>query len=391
MPTLKAHITSAEATDVAIAEILGHGFDGPPQLIFTFYGEKHDDQLIHEQLTKAFPGVPLIGGTSSRGVVAAGHLPTRTDLGSLAIYDSGGDYGVGSASLGTDPQKAGREATEMALRHCDCQGITPSLVWLFQPPGQEESVLSGIQQIVGNRCPIVGGSAADDTVEGRWRQLSTLGVSQDSVCVAVLFSSSALTTAFQSGYAPTGKNGVVTQSEGRMIASIDGRPAASVYREWHGGELIEAQERDGSILGATALNPLGIPSRNVYGTTQHALVHPAKLSDEGGLCTFAEVHPGQTVEFMVGSPESLANRAGRVLSDSIAMLPRPETFAGGLVIFCGGCAMSLGDRMQSMTQGLESVAKGKPIIGAFTFGEQGMLGDACVHANLMVSATAFSE
>ena len=57
MPTLKAHISSAEATDVAIEEVLGRGFDGAPQLIFTFYGEKHDDQLIHEQLTKAFPGV----------------------------------------------------------------------------------------------------------------------------------------------------------------------------------------------------------------------------------------------------------------------------------------------------------------------------------------------
>lgn len=391
MTTLKAHISSTEETDFAIAEVLDRGFDGVPQLIFAFYGEKHDDQLIHERLNQTYPGVPLIGGTSSGGVVAAGHLPTPTDLGSLAFYDLEGDYGVGSVALGDDPQNAGREAVEMALRNCDCEGITPALVWSVQPPGREELVLSGIQEIVGNRCPIVGGSSADDTVEGRWRQLSTLGVSQDNVCVAVLFPSSALTTSFQSGYAPTGKKGVVTKCEGRMIASIDDRPAASVYGEWHGGDLIQAQERDGSILGATALTPLGIPNREVIGTTQHALVHPAQITDEGGLSTFAEIHVGQTIEFMLGSPESLANRAGRVLSDSIAMLPRPEMFAGGLLIFCGGCAMSLGDRMHSMTQNLESVANGKPVIGAFTFGEQGMLGDNCVHANLMVSATAFAE
>jgi len=92
---------------------------------------------------------------------------------------------------------------------------------------------------------------------------------------------------------------------------------------------------------------------------------------------------------MSGSPDSLASRAGRVLKDAVAMLPSPDRFSGGLLVYCGGCAMSLGDRMAMMTSSVEEAACGRPVIGAFTFGEQGVLGDTSVHGNLMVSAVAF--
>ena len=53
--------------------------------------------------------------------------------------------------------------------------------------------------------------------------------------------------------------------------------------------------------------------------------------------------------------------------------------------------MSLGDKMQMLVDDLDPAALGKPFLGAFTFGEQGMLSGACTHANLMVSALAFSR
>lgn len=390
MTQLVARISSEADTNTAMQELLEIFSNQPaPEIVFAFYGESHNDSVILERLAAAFPDTPVIGGTSSGGVIGAGRTPTRTDIGVLAIHDAGGDYGVGSALIGADARVAGREATEAALRNCDCEGIVPSLVWVFQPPGSEEAVLQGIQDVIENRCPVVGGSAGDDTVAGNWRQLSNEGASATKVSVAVLFPTNALSAVFQSGYAPTGQSGIVTKSRGRTIVSIDDQPAAQIYDQWRGGGMLEAQAREGSILGASALAPLGVPSRSVAGITQHRLVHPARISDDGSLEVFAAVNVGEKVELMSGSPDSLASRAGRVLEDAVAMLPVPDSFAGGLLIYCGGCAMSLGDRMSTMTAAVEKAGQGQPIIGACTFGEQGVIGDECVHGNLMVSAVAF--
>jgi hypothetical protein len=390
MTRLVARVSSASDTSAALEELLpAFREPSPPRLVFAFYCERHDDRMLLDRLSEVMPDVPVIGGTSSGGVIFPGHAPTTMDLGLLAIYDADGDYGVGSARIGDDARQSGRSAVEAALRSCDCEGIVPALVWVFQPPGNEEQILLGIQDVVGSRCPIVGGSAGDDTVAGRWRQMSRDGIFSTSVCVAVLFPTNPLSSVFQSGYAPAGQSGVVTECHGRTIISIDDRPAAEVYDEWRGGGMREAQARDGSILGASALAPLGIPIRTVAGVMQHRLVHPAQINQDGSLQTFAEVMPGQRIELMSGSPESLANRAGRVLKDAVAMLPAPDTFAGGLIVYCGGCAMSLGARMKDMTSIVEKAACGQPLLGAFTFGEQGILGDDCVHGNLMVSAVVF--
>jgi hypothetical protein len=106
---------------------------------------------------------------------------------------------------------------------------------------------------------------------------------------------------------------------------------------------------------------------------------------------FANVSEGDIIELMEGSPESLARRAGRVLSDARAALIEPSSCCGGLIFFCGGCSMSLGDKMQMLVDDLDPAALGKPFLGAFTFGEQGILSGACTQANLMVSALAFSR
>jgi hypothetical protein len=151
------------------------------------------------------------------------------------------------------------------------------------------------------------------------------------------------------------------------------------------------QAATGSILAASALDPIGVPSRTVAGIVQHRLVHPALITDDGHLATFAEVAEGTTVDLMSGSQEGLAARAGRVLDDAVAGLPDEDMFAGALLVYCGGCAMSLGDHMPLLGRSVDRAARGKPVIGVLTFGEQGPLGDQSVHANLMVSAVAFGS
>jgi hypothetical protein len=392
MAILRCHIASlADTRAAAAACIASLRTDSRPDLLITFYGECHDDGLIRAALESAWPGTPCIGGTSSGGVIGVDRVPMPTDLGMLAIYDAGGTYGVGAAIIDECPALAAQTALESALGSCGSEGLLPELVWVFQPPGSEEEVIQGLQRVIGDRCPVIGGSAGDDTVKGRWRVLAPGMSGANVIAVAALFPGTPTSSVFQSGYAPTPLMGTVTRSNGRKIVSIDGKPAGDVYQAWRGDDLLERQAREGSILAATALAPIGVPSRSVAGVTQYQLVHPAMISSDGGLQTFAAVPEGATIKLMSGNPERLALRAGRVLDDAVAMLPDPDGFAGALLVFCAGCAMSLGEGMQQLGAAVGAAARGRPVIGVLTFGEQGVLGDKCVHGNLMVSAVAFSR
>ena len=63
--------------------------------------------------------------------------------------------------------------------------------------------------------------------------------------------------------------------------------------------------------------------------------------------------------------------------------------AGGLVVYCAGCQMAVGDKMSDVAREVADNFKQRPFLGCFTFGEQGCISDRNVHGNLMISAVAF--
>jgi hypothetical protein len=43
------------------------------------------------------------------------------------------------------------------------------LIWITCAPGDEEGIIAGIEEKLGRTTtPIIGGSSADNTVEGNW-------------------------------------------------------------------------------------------------------------------------------------------------------------------------------------------------------------------------------
>lgn len=393
MTTLATHVATHPSTAVAL-DHLGQSVAGngeAPSLAFLFFGARHDAATIMAWAARHLPGVPFIGGTSCRGVLVGGHHPDPGDIALLEIRDADGDYGIGAAALGDNPADAAARALRQALEAAGCPGELPDAVWVYQPPGTEEQVIAGLRSVVGDRCPILGGSAADDDVTGGWQQVASVPVEGPSVVVAALLPSTPLAATFQSGYAPTGRVGTVTAAKGRRIEAIDGRPAAQVYDAWSDHALSAQLQTGGTVLAETSLAPLGIAMREVGGIVQYRLIHPASVTPDHAIEAFAEVEVGATLELMAGSADGLARRAGRVVKDGSAYLPPSADFAGGLVVYCGGCMMAIGDALPTLVEGVDEAVAGKPVLGVFTFGEQGPIGEVCVHGNLMVSALAFSH
>lgn len=380
------------------------GTDIAPSFIYAFYGCDHDHAEVQGFLHDRFPGVPFLGGTSCGGVMDQVGLHGPQSIGLLLIEDPDGEYGVAACELGDDAANAGEAMLREALENAKCPGELPELIWIFQAPGREEDVIDGLRRVVGDTCPIIGGSAADNTVEGNWNQISPAGSFVDGLVVAALFPSGGISYAFQGGYEPagpsgiatridfnaTGTSGVVTRSSAREILEIDGQPAAATYNSWNNDLLGDKVATGGTILIDTTMRPIAVDAGEIEGIPQYLLIHPESVTKSGGLSTFASVEEGSRVYSMSGNRDRLIDRAARVAKEASEQLPNGRAqLAGGLMVYCAGCMLAVDEEMPAVADRVAQSFEGMPFLGCFTFGEQGKLVDHNVHGNLMISAIAF--
>lgn len=342
-----------------------------------------------------YPSHRLHGLSSSRGVMTErGHHggDERRALALWGVSDEEGAFGIGAASLSAPtpqtPQEAAHAALDQALTRAGRPGQVPQAVWVSTVPGIEEEVLKGIEAYLGDQVLIMGGSAADDDVSGRWQLWSSDGVQAHDVILSVLFPSGEVYVGFQSGYEPTEHHGVVTKAQGRRLIEIDHEPAAQVYNRWSEGALIaDMLEAGGNVMAQTSMHPIGRPVNQLHGITYYQLSHPAHIGQDGSIDLFTEFEVDEQVFMMRGTRDSLVDRAGRIGSSLLQIHQLDEAdVQGALVIYCAGCMMAIEDRMPSVVDGLSQALPSVPLLGAYTFGEQGcFLGGENRHANMMIA------
>lgn len=362
-----------------------------PSFVFAAVNAAHDPETLRHELGQL--GAGMVHAASSC-------LGTMTDEGDLTqdgagialfvISDRDGDYGTGYQDIADDARAAARVATKRALEAADRSGEIPDVVWVTATPGQEELVLAGVEDIIGEGVPIIGGSAADNSVSGDWYVLSSEQSGQQAVVVSALFPSTEVSFAYLNGYAPTGHQGTVTKVDGRKLVEIDGRPAMEVYDEWTDTvfDTPSAGETE-NILSAATLWPIGREVSQVQGIAHYLLAHPAISNGDGSIDLFADLNPGEKITQMSGTSTALAERAERVARQA---RPRAgQDIAGALMVYCGGCMLSIRDKMDVVLNGTTAALDSAPFLTHFSFGEQGkVVGGGNRHGNLMISCLVFS-
>jgi hypothetical protein len=266
-------------------------------------------------------------------------------------------------------------------------------VWVTCPPGDEEEILLGIEAGLDRaNVPIIGGSSADDAVEGKWYQMTNGQVLHNGVVVTAMYPSRPIRYAFDSSYTPTAHTGFITKASGRIIYEINHRPAADVYNEWTNGVITDYLD-GGNILSPTTLYPLGRLAMWARGVNLYQLSHPEAVLENRALSLFTKAEMGEEIVLMESSVQDLVYRIDRVTSKALAGISAPDKqVAGALVIYCAGCMLAVQDRMQEVAQQFQEALAGQPFLGLFTFGEQGrpLLGEN-THANLMMSIIIFEK
>ncbi len=330
--------------------------------------------------------VPVFGNTSFTGVITADGFFGGDDpfVGILAFADAGMTVGV--AALEKDGCSVAR-GNELAKACLKAAGKTsaPDYFYMAASPAEEEFYVRGITEVIG-RVPFFGGSAADNSIEGKWLLYADGKFFADGCVAAFFYGGPKMCNLFTGAYRETDNFGVITKVEGnRRLVEIDGVPAADKYMEWTG--LGRDAVTGGNLLVTTITSPLGVKDRLGRLT---AIRHPMNGNDDGSFDIGANLAEKTVVIRMEATVDELIDSTGKTLKELIEKTPgKPLAFH---LVHCGGRRAGIGDRINEAAKQLKDAAGGVPFITEFTFGEYGFEKDDCnTTGGLMLSFTAFYE
>ena len=353
-------------------------------LLFNSVG--YDQKKLMEGIKFVAKDVDVIGCTSSAGIITPDGYMIDED-GTAGMLTLGGDdltvacYGM---AKGKSARETGREVAKKALEKAGLD-YAPDYFFMSASPAEEEEYIKGIQDIIG-RVPCFGGSAADNTVEGKWSIFYNDTIFNDGVVAAFFYTANDIATVYTGAYNETKDMGIITKlNDTRVLAEIDGEPALDKYKNWRG--LDDEAVTGGNLLVTTITSPLGVKDRLGNLT---AIRHPMNGNDDKSMNIGANLAVGTTVIRMEATVDELINSTGKTLKELKKKCPNA---AGYLLIHCGGRRLGIGDRMNEVYEQLKKEAGDVPFLVAFTFGEYGYTDDDQTNTTggLMLSFTAFEK
>lgn len=372
------------AAGVQAAEMALKALVEEANLALVFSTVDYNSEKLMAGIKKVMGIVPVHGGTSFTGTITPLGFKSRETgvVGVLALGSPDIVLGVGESEISEDAVLAGRRAAQAAFENAGSPDWEPNVILMLAAPGREEEIIEGIESVMAD-VPIIGGSAADNTVEGNWHVFANDRVLADGVVVTAIYGAPSLGWAYGSGYKPTDKKAIATQAEGRVLSKLRGQAALEVYAEWTGKDPQKLQGMN--ILGESILNPLGVyDEENDF----YLVKHPGIGEEDGSITLFAQVQEGEEITLMEATVDDLIQEVGTTIKAAMEDGDiAKEEVATVLLIHCGGRRGAIGERMDEIVTQVREVAGDVPFIGYCTFGEQGCLLDGTnVHCDLLLSA-----
>lgn len=359
-----------------------------PKIGLLFNSVGYDQKKFIEGVKSVMPEIDVVGCTSSAGIITneGGYMVDETGTAGMLTLD---DKDLIVASYGMAKKKSARETgREVALKALEKAGVdyAPDYFFMSASPAEEEEYIKGIQDVIG-RVPCFGGSAADNTVEGKWSIFYNDTIYSDGVVAAFFYTGKNIATVYTGAYNETKDMGIITKlNDTRVLAEIDGVPATDKYKEWR--KLDDEAVTGGNLLVTTITSPLGVKDRLGNLT---AIRHPMNGNDDKSMNIGANLAVGTAVIRMEATVDELVDSTGKTLKELNKICPNP---AGYLLVHCGGRRLGIGDeRMEEVYKQLKKEAGDIPFLVVFTFGEYGYNDNDQTNTTggLMLSFTAFEE
>ena len=357
-----------------------------PNIALLFNSVGYDQKKFMEGIKSVLPDTDVVGCTTSAGIlVPDGYMIDETGTAEMLAL---GDEEMTVAAYGMPKKKSARETgREVAMKALEKAGIdyAPDYFFMSASPAEEEEYIKGIQDVIG-RVPCFGGSAADNTVEGKWTIFYNDTIYSDGVVAAFFYTGKDIATVYTGAYNETKDMGIITKLKDiRVLAEIDGEPAVEKYKKWRG--LKDEDVTGGNLLVTTITSPLGVKDRLGNLT---AIRHPMNGNEDKSMNIGANLAVGTAVVRMEATVDELIASVPKTLKELKKKCPNPSSY---LLVHCGGRRLGIGDRMNEVYDALKKEAGDVPFITAFTFGEYGYTDDDQTNTTggLMLSFTAFEK
>ena len=356
------------------------------KVAFLYTSVDCDVKKVLEGAKSELGTAPIVGCTSSAGIITPdGFISGENGFtGILALGDPDLEVGVAGSSKQGSARETGRKVAKEAMKNAN-KNEAPAYFYMVASPGEEEDYVKGIEDVIG-RVPIFGGSAADNTVEGKWSIYTNDKVFSDGVAVAFFYTDKEMANVFTGEYNETENSGIITKLNGkRTLVEIDGVPAIKKYAEW-----TKAKSKDlegGNLLVTTITKPLGV--KDPLGDLI-AIRHPMYGNPDKSMNIGANLAINTAIIQMEATVDELIDSTGKTLREVNKEIN--SEVGAYLLVHCGGRRLGIGDRIDEVSKQLKKEANGKPFIAIFTFGEYGVKDHgANTTGGLMLSFTAFGK
>ncbi|MCL1812066.1 MAG: FIST C-terminal domain-containing protein [Treponema sp.] len=380
---LNIKVGSSQLQDAFEAGKAAAGAMAGAKFAFVYSSVNYDQAALVKGVKAAVPGIAVAGNTSFTGVVTQEGFVGGDHFVGIMSMDGDVTAGVAGSAKGDCAETVGKSVAEAAMKNAG-KTCPPDFFYMVASPGEEESYLKGITQVIG-RVPFFGGSAADGDISGKWKLFADEMVTGDGVAVAFFYTGGKFANKYTGAYGESKKSGVITKVNGkRCLMEIDGIPAIKKYAEWSGKDVEKL--KGGNLLVETICNPLGVKDR--LGDLI-AIRHPMFGNDDLSMNIGSDLSENTAVIYMEGSVDKLIKSNSETLQALQEKLPNAK---GYYLVHCGGRRAGIGDRMEEAVAEIKKAAGNVPFLCQFTFGEYGFEKDGnntC--GGLMLSFTAFGD
>ena len=333
---------------------------------------------------------PILGCTSSAAICTQdGYLNAET--GYTGMMSFGGDVEVVvAASEKTSNETAreiGRRIAKEAMSQVKGSDVEPDYFFMTASPKEEEEYMKGIQDVVGN-IPVFGGSAADNTVEGKWSIICNDKIFDDGCAIAIFFTDSEMKNLYSGQFNETDNAGIITKINGdRTLVEIDHVPAVRKYCEWTGKDINKVM--GGNLLVETIFNPVGVKDP-IGGVV--AIRHPMFANDDLSMNIGANLVTNTAIIQMHLEPEEMVEANPKAICELNGIMN--EEAQSYFLVHCGGrrLGLAIAGKEDEIYPAVKKVTGDKEFLMVFTFGEYGN-GDHSANTvgGLSLSYTGFGK
>jgi len=274
-----------------------------------------------------------------------------------------------------DSFKAGEEAAEKVKKKAQ-EPLSLFVMFLDGLAENGAAAVRGVQSILGENFPIMGGSAGDDFAFKKTFQYYNDQVLTNAVVGVGIAGKFSFGVGVRHGWEPVGLPMKVTKSEGSKLIEVDNRPALSIYEDYFGKKAEELTKEPIARMAYTY--PLGM---SVEGSSELLIRDVVIANEKGEVTCAAEIPEGSEIRLMLGDPDKAMQAAKEAAEGALLQLKgaKPKAI---FVFDCMARNKLLGPRKGEEITAIQNVlGKEVPLIGLYTYGEQaplgGVLGPKC--------------